>query len=179
MTKNRCRYSVTGFIFSILAGTVLHFAFEFTGGNTIVGAFTPVNESVWEHLKLLLFPIMIFSVFQFFAGGRQIKNFVSGRIYALLIGMALTVMLFYTYTGLYGNNCFYADISIFIVSVAAVFWISCVFYKHPDFFKSENSTIVACCIITAVIILFIYFTFNPPMFELFRDPLSEDFGIIQ
>lgn len=179
MTKNGCRYSLTGFIFSVLAGSLLHFAFDFSGGNTIVGAFTPVNESVWEHLKLLLFPIIIFSVFQFFAEGRAVKNFISGRIYALLIGMALTVMLFYTYTGIVGNNCIYADIAVFIISVAAVFWFSCVFYKHSNFLKSENSTVLACCIITVLIILFIYFTFNPPMSELFRDPLSEDFGIIQ
>ena len=47
------------FIISVVLGTLLHFAFEYSRGNTVIGAFTPVNESIWEHLKLILLPSII------------------------------------------------------------------------------------------------------------------------
>ena len=49
-------------IVSIL-GTLLHFAYDWSGQNTLVGLFTPVNESTWEHMKLIFFPTLIVNIF--------------------------------------------------------------------------------------------------------------------
>ena len=45
-------YELVGMVFIILLGSMSHFTFELSGFNPIVGAFSAVNESVWEHLKL-------------------------------------------------------------------------------------------------------------------------------
>lgn len=37
-----------------------HSAYEFLGENKIVGLFAPMNESVWEHLKLAFYPMVVF-----------------------------------------------------------------------------------------------------------------------
>lgn len=137
-----------------------------------------MNESVWEHLKLLLFPTLIFSVVEYFVYGREVENFFAARIYAVLIGMAAIVFLYYTYSGIIGQHFLAADIAIFVISAAITYSLSCKLMKSGRLFASNNSSIIAICIIAAVIIFFIYFTFNPPMLELFRDPISEDFGII-
>ena len=34
------------------------------------GVFCAVNESVWEHMKLLFFPVFLFTAAQFCVGGR-------------------------------------------------------------------------------------------------------------
>ena len=149
-----------------------------SGGNTFIGAFTPVNESVWEHLKLLLFPTLLFSVAEYFVYGREVGNFFAVRIYAVLIGMASIVLLYYTYSGILGQHFLAADIAIFVISAAITYLLSCKLMKNGQLLASNNSSIIAICIIAAVIIFFIYFTFNPPMSELFRDPVSEDFGIV-
>lgn len=39
---------------------IQHFAYEFLGENKIVGLFAPINESVWEHLKLTFYPMVVF-----------------------------------------------------------------------------------------------------------------------
>lgn len=52
------KYTLIGIVFSMTAGVLLHFLYEWTGRNPVVGAFSPVNESVWEHLKLLFFPVL-------------------------------------------------------------------------------------------------------------------------
>ena len=43
-------------IFAIILGTLLHFTYKWSNKNMLVGAFSAVNESTWEHLKLLFFP---------------------------------------------------------------------------------------------------------------------------
>lgn len=53
-------YSIVGILFVIIVGFIAHFIFEATNENPVVAAFVPVNESVWEHLKLLVFPYLLF-----------------------------------------------------------------------------------------------------------------------
>ena len=45
--------NLIAFLVISILGTIGHFLFEWTGENAIVGLFFPVNESTWEHLKLL------------------------------------------------------------------------------------------------------------------------------
>lgn len=172
-------FSFLGFIFTSIIGTLLHFAFEFFDGNTLVGAFTPVNESVWEHLKLLLFPVIAFSVLEYIFYGKNIKNFFPAKIWSLLIGMVLTVLIFYTYSGIIGRSLVAVDISLFYLSVAITYFTAYQIMKRPTLLTSDNAAIISISVLTVIIIAFIFFTFNPPMLEIFRDPLTEDFGIIQ
>ena len=53
--KNVRLWNIAGAAFALVAGTLLHFVYEWFGGNVwaVIGA---VNESTWEHLKLLYFP---------------------------------------------------------------------------------------------------------------------------
>ena len=47
------------FIFISVLGVLLHFTYEWSGDNAVVGLFSAVNESTWEHLKLLFFPFLL------------------------------------------------------------------------------------------------------------------------
>lgn len=89
------------FVLTAAAGTALHFAYPLWP-SPLVGLFAPVNESVWEHLKLLFWPFLAAS----FALSRQAKEptaawsgflaaqlgmplFLSGGYYLLRAGFAL------------------------------------------------------------------------------------------
>ena len=54
---------ITFCILTLILGTLLHFLYEWTGYNYLVGFISPVNESTWEHLKLLFFPVLFLSFF--------------------------------------------------------------------------------------------------------------------
>ena len=45
-------FELTGIVFIIILGSILHFTFEWSGSQVVVGVFSAVNESVWEHFKL-------------------------------------------------------------------------------------------------------------------------------
>ena len=163
--------------FTVLAGTLLHFAFEASGGNTLVGAFVPVNESIWEHLKLLLLPTVLFAIIEYFAFGKNLPSFFSGKIYALFLGMLFIVCGYYTYSGILGRRHIIVDIALFVIASALTAYLSYRFSSTKGILAGDRQSIRALMLLTVVILLFMYFTFHPPMLELFRDPISEDFGI--
>ena len=63
MNGRLARLEGIGFIAVSIAGTLMHFIYEWSGNNKIVALFAPVNESPWEHLKLLFFPFVIYGIF--------------------------------------------------------------------------------------------------------------------
>ena len=59
LTGRARRWNRCGYVVLLIVGAAWHFLFDLSGQNVVVGALTPVNESVWEHGKLLLFPICL------------------------------------------------------------------------------------------------------------------------
>ena len=168
---------IIGFIFTVIVGTVLHFTYEWSGENAFVGTFSPVNESVWEHLKLLYVPMIIFGIIEVFLYGRKKANFIPIRSLSILLGMLFIVAAFYIYSGIIGRNYFVVDILIYIAAVYASYFFSKRLLKTEKF-TSPASKILAILGIILLIALTIEFTFAPPHIELFRDPNTGTFGAL-
>ena len=65
MKRSLLLWCFGGYTFSVVLGTLLHFVYDWTK----CAIFTPisaVNESTWEHMKILFFPCLFFAVFQYF-----------------------------------------------------------------------------------------------------------------
>jgi Na+/H+-dicarboxylate symporter len=109
---NLKRWQITGFIITILLGTLLHFTYDWSGQSPIAGALSPVNESVWEHLKMLIVPMLLFGIAEYFAYGDRQKNLIPVRFLSILVGIASILVLFYTYSGITGQHVPWLDIAI-------------------------------------------------------------------
>ena len=95
-------WEAAGAVFTAAAGTALHFLYDWSGGASLAAAFSAVNESTWEHMKLLFFPLFLFTAVQAVCMGRGYPNFLAVRGLSALVGTALIPVLFYTYTGVLG-----------------------------------------------------------------------------
>ena len=107
-----------GFIWSIVFGTMLHFLYGWTGENRVVGLYAAVSESTWEHLKLLFFPVLLYTVWEYIWLGHRWKGYVQVRAEGVLLGMLTITALFYTYTGICGRHWLWADILTFVLGAA-------------------------------------------------------------
>ena len=54
------------FIIASILGVIFHFLYNWTGQIRFIGFFVPVNESIWEHLKLIFYPITIVSLAEYY-----------------------------------------------------------------------------------------------------------------
>lgn len=111
-----------GILFTLIIGTLLHFTYEWSGENPFVALYSPVNESVWEHLKLLFFPVLLYTFFEIIVLYKTSGHFLTSRLLAVCIGMFFIASAFFTYTGLLGRDFLALDILIFIFSVLLTFF---------------------------------------------------------
>ena len=94
MGKRLFYWELAGALFTAAMGTLLHFVYDWSGGWGAAAAFSAVNESTWEHMKLLFFPMFLFSVVQVCCLGRNYPNFLAARGVSTVTGVALIPVLF-------------------------------------------------------------------------------------
>lgn len=163
------KITVGGIVFTVIIGTLLHFVFEWSGNNPAVGVIGAVNESTWEHLKLLFYPMIFYSVFEYLSLSKETENFIPAKVVSILSGMFIIVASFYTYTGILGKNFMVLDIGTFILGTVGAYIIGYKIMKS-DRFTSKESKITGVAILLLIFLAFAVFTFNPPKIGLFLDP---------
>ena len=174
MKQRSILWQAAGFAFATFGGTILHFLYEWTDGSTLVSPFSGVNESTWEHMKLLFWPLFLFALAQRFFFRDQ-ENYWCVKLAEILLGLGLIPVLFYTYNGVFGKSPDWVNIAIFYITALLVFlfewwvfkrrWLAC---KYPW---------VAFLVLCLVGVLFFLFTFVPPQISLFRDPVTGTYGM--
>lgn len=150
-------------------GTLLHFLYDLCNQNAFVGIFSAVNESIWEHQKLLFFPTFAVSIVEFLICKDCKKGFFMSRLLGVLSGIVIIITLYYTITGIIGKNIDVINIALFYLGVIATFLLSNV-YKKNRVLSGKYSNIIAFAIFVGIAVLFGIFTTNPPAIGIFDDP---------
>lgn len=167
-------WQLLGFAVTSIGGTALHFLYENTGNLFWAAPFSGVNESTWEHMKLLFFPMFFFAIFQsFFFGNRS--DFWSVKLRGTLLGLALIPVIFYTYNGAIGKSPDPINIAIFFVSALAAYVYETRLFKRENYKYREVGTAFFALLFIAM--LFVAFTFKTPHIGIFRDPIKGTYGL--
>ncbi|MEY8522776.1 DUF6512 family protein [Lachnospiraceae bacterium 38-10] len=164
------RYTMIGILFVLLMGTLSHFVYDWTGNHAVIGLFTPVNESIWEHMKLLFFPMLLYAFFAVLRLKEDRPCIISSLCLGILTGTLLIPVLFYAYTGILGKDFFILDIGIFIVSTLTAFLL---FYRLTLSCKAKPVTVMLCILVCILFVCFLIFTYHPPDLDLFANPPAE------
>lgn len=153
---------------SILAvailGSLNHFLYDWTGGSSLAALFCPINESPWEHLKLLFFPFLFVTLGTAALYRFRDRRFFYCRFLGVVCGMAFTLVTFYTYTGIWGSHALILDLLIFFLSVVLSFSAARFFFRALKQIPSAN---VIFTLWGAGIFFFFVFTCFPPGIPLF------------
>lgn len=168
MKRLKC-YTIIGIIFVIITGTLFHFLYDWSNKNFIVSLFTPVNESVWEHMKLLFFPMLLYSFVMIFHLKKDYPCIASSLCFGILTGTLLIPIFFYAYTFILGKNTLIFDILIFMLSSIIAFFVA---YKFTLSCKLKPYTFWLYILVVILFICFVVFTLYPPHFKIFEDPTT-------
>ena len=173
------KYMIYGTIAINLLATLNHFLYELSGDNTIVGIFMPINESVWEHLKLAFYPTLVWWVLGYFLYRNKLNihkgKYISAMIISLMISPVIVVNFYYTYTGALGIQSMILDIFSLLLGVFVAQSVAVNYYE-----KCEYSTIVFLVLVIIGVMyaaLLTYVTFYPPNLPIFIDSTNGLRGI--
>jgi hypothetical protein len=176
MKKSILRWEIGGIVFIVVVGTVLHFAFEWSGYAIPIAPIAAVNESVWEHLKLGFWPALVYAALEYSRFGKSANNFHFAKTIGIYLIPITIVVLFYAYTAILGHDLFEADIAIFVVAIVVGQIVSYKLLMVSPLPKRLNR--FAPIALAVLGILFVLFTFYPPQLPLFKDPVSGGYGIV-
>ena len=175
MKRSISTWQMIGFLFTAAAGTLLHFLYDWSGQSVLIAPFSAVNESIWEHLKLLYFPMLLFALVEdrFFAD--TYRNFWCVKLVGMGAGLLLIPTLYYTYTGALGVKADWLNITIFFVTAAYSYYLETRLLQ-----KNAGKCLpwVALGLLLLVGVLFVALTFLPLHIPLFQDPQTGSFGRI-
>ena len=90
--------------------------YEWSGESIIVGLFSAINESIFEHMKLLFFPMLLFAFFEAKFVNEEYDNYWCAKLIGILVGVGLIPVIYYTYTGIFGVNADWFNIIIFFIT---------------------------------------------------------------
>jgi len=176
MKKSVLRWELGGIIFIVVVGSLLHFAFEWSGRAIPIAPIAAVNESVWEHLKLGFWPALVYAVLEYSRFGKSAKNFFLAKTLGIYLIPITIVVLFYSYTAIFGHGLLIVDIAIFVVAVIVGQLVSYrLLIASP---LSERLNRFAPIALVVLGILFVLFTFYPPHIPLFKDSVTGGYGIV-
>lgn len=173
MKKSICFWQFVGFVFTCILGVLLHFLFDWTGGSVSVAPFSAVNESIWEHMKLLFFPMFIFALIENKYMGKDYPCFWCIKLIGIVLSVVLIPVFYYTINGAFGKTPDWVNIAIFFLSVGVGYtfekwlfkqaFINCKAYGKEQF------------LLWMIALMFAIFTFFPPQIPLFHDPVTSGY----
>lgn len=159
--------SLTGCVFVSALGSLMHFVYHWSGNYFLVGLIAPVNESTWEHMKLLFFPLLLYNALECLFLKKTYAKLLKADAVGLLSGTLLIPVIFYTYTGILGFHTLLLDILTFLASVLLSFYIRLKILLSCHF---KRQTITLLIFVLALGACFLIFTYYPPGIGLFRIP---------
>ena len=179
--KKLFKYEIMGVFIIFILGCLWHFIYDISRENIIIGLIAPVNESMWEHWKLGIYPILIYSIIEYKFVKEEANNFWFSKFISIIVFEIVCFSLTGLWHGLFKDAnstlSLIVDIGAYFIGILVAQMISYIISCKG----TENKKLKYIAIIGIVlqIIIFTVFTFNPPRYEYFKDGKTGEYGIYQ
>lgn len=171
---NKTNLKILGAILAFSLCFPLHFLYE-KFPNFITSIFSPVNESIWEHMKIIFGSIILSGLIQkiiVYIKKEQINNICFSNFIASITAIPIYLIIYLPIYYLLGENMFVA-ISLMLITIIIAEYIS---YKIINL---ENKNLEKTTILFVIItyIIFTTLSYNPIKIDIFKDPKTNTYGI--
>lgn len=159
------------FILSFLS----HFIYKLFP-NTLFSILFPVNESIWEHIKLIATPVLIYMIVEYIIYRKKnipYNNFILSYSISIIIGIIFYLIIYLPIHYIFGHSLLFAIALLFITFVI----IEYISYKIMNYKEIKYSNLIGILIILFIYIIFGIFTYYPPKNDLFFDIQTKSYGI--
>ena len=172
---NLKKTKIIGVIGILIFSFIFHFAYD-KFPNPLFAIFFPVNESIWEHMKILFTSIMFYSVIEYIIISKaniEINNYLLSSFIVAFLSIPIYLIMYLPLHYTIGHSMFLA-ISLMIICFIIIEIIS---YYLLQTKPIKYSNYIAIILTIVIYIIFGYLTYNPPLYDLFLDPENQMYGI--
>ena len=154
---------------------LFHFLYEWVP-STITAIIFPVNESIWEHMKLFISSICIYGIIDYIILTKTkvpFNNFLLNILITSISSIIIYLIIFLPIYNLIGENMIFS-ISLMIIVIIISQIISC-FILRLNHVKYAD--IISLVLIILIYIIFGYLTYHPLHNYIFLDTHNNIYGI--
>ena len=157
---------IIGLVFSIIIGTIGHFLYDWSNRNTLFGFLFAKNESTWEHIKLGVTPIILWTIIELLTS--DLNCLLFAKFISIIVFMLLLLVFYYTYKYFFRKNNMFYDIALFYVCLGISFIVSIVIIKSIS--CNYLLSIIGFIGFSSIIYLYIKFNKKTPELIIFKEP---------
>ena len=159
------------FLISFLA----HFFYDFLP-NTITSILFPVNESIFEHMKIIFTSTLLYGIIDYILlklNNIKFNNFIFQLFFTSFISIPIFLIIYLPIRFIIGEYLIITLIILFITYLIS----SIISYNILTSKSKPLLNIISIPLIILIYIIFTYFTYNPPKNFFFLDTLTNNYGI--
>jgi hypothetical protein len=175
MQPNLSGWQIGGFLGLVVGGSLLHFTYAWSGYSPLVGLFSPVNESVWEHLKLGFWTLVFYSLVEFWYLKGRVNNYLLAKALGVLGLEGFILVFFYSYTAVTGHSILFLDIGSYVAGCLVCQLAGYRILRAAP--AGRLAAVPAGLVICLLAASLVAFTFRPPRLPLFRDGPTGRYGL--
>ena len=170
------KIKIIGVIVTFLLTVLYHFLYEWFP-NPIFEIFFPVNESIWEHMKLLYSGILTFNIIEYIIYRK--KNINTNNFFTVTFLMMITSIILYLIIYLPLYDMFGENMIISISLLVIVIILEQIFSYYLLNYGKENKLLNKISIILIILgyVTFLSLTINPPRNYIFYDIVEHKYGV--
>ena len=171
---NLKKVKIIGGVVVFLLTFLLHFIYE-AYPNFIFSVIAPVNESIWEHMKLIYSSFIIYGIIEFLIIKRKVKfnNYLFQLFLVPVLGIISYLIIYLPVYHIFGENLIFSIILLGIIIVLE----EVISYFILKLSNIKKSSLIGLVGIVLGYILFFNFTYYPPHNYLFIDIQTNSYGI--
>lgn len=169
------KYKIIGAICLFILSFAWHFGYDILP-NFFTSILFPVNESIWEHMKIFWGVILFYGVIEYFLLKRKninVNNYLLKLVIMAILSIFIFLIIYLPIYNIFGEN-FVITIILMFITYAVIEYISYLLFKLKE---RKISTILPIFLIFGVYLLFGYLTYNPLKNYIFYDISSGNYGI--
>lgn len=114
-------WSIFSSICIVILGSGWHFLYDILGKSDLVAWCAPINESIWEHLKLTLYPVLIVMLIlyglHFIPCGPSIHKVILMISASVCISDLIIVSIYYVFSGGFGLTGMAIDLTAYGIGI--------------------------------------------------------------
>ena len=159
---------INSYLVAVSLGVLNHFLYELLNKPIFLVPFIPTDESVFEHLKLLFYPILVISIIEGVIKNYTLPSFISSRIISVIISSIFLVLFYYLVT-LFNNG---KGIDVLNIISYFVFMLTTYIMSdslYNEFETNKNFIKIGLVLLFISVIFLTFFSWYKPNLDFFID----------
>ncbi len=168
------KFIIINIFLTFIIGFFVHYIYSWIPN--VVTSIFPVNESLYEHIKLIYLSSIISSTILYFIFKKK-DYIINNYLFGIIVSTIFNIIIFYlVYLPLYN-----AYGSIMIMTLIIYFITICLsnylYYLIIEMNNSHKLNIISFFMIFIILFILTYLTYNPPKIPFFYDTINKYYGI--